>query len=117
MSVTTSTTWICNFVIDLVTPDMLRVITRETYIFFAFFCLLAAAFTYFFVPETKAKSLENVDEVSGDTAAHEEKERLYHIAAGLETGRKGDYGDLENVWVAAEKGDKGLATQEDEEVK
>ncbi len=51
MAITTSTTWICNFVIGLVTPDMLAKIGWGTYIFFAAFCppppLFAFAFTLF----------------------------------------------------------------------
>lgn len=83
MSITTSATWMCNFVIGLVTPDMLATIGYGTYIFFAVFCLLALAFTYFLVPETKGKSLEDMDTVFGDMAAHEEKTRLFNIAAEL----------------------------------
>lgn len=83
MSVTTSATWMCNFVIGLVTPDMLAAWGWGTYVFFAGFCLLALAFTYFFVPETRGKSLEDMDEVFGDVAAHEEKARLYAIASEL----------------------------------
>ncbi|KAH8589153.1 MFS sugar transporter [Bisporella sp. PMI_857] len=81
ISITTSTTWMCNFIIGLVTPDMLETITWGTYIFFAAFCLLALGFTYFFVPETCGK--ENMDLVFGDTAAHEEKQRLRQIEAQL----------------------------------
>lgn len=83
MSITTSATWMCNFVIGLVTPDMLATLGYGTYIFFAVFCLLALVFTYFFVPETKGKSLEDMDVVFGDMAAHEEKTRLFNIAAEL----------------------------------
>lgn len=73
IAITTSTTWMCNFIIGLVTPDMLETITWGTYIFFAAFALIAFFFTYFFIPETKGKSLEDMDEIFGDTAAHEEK--------------------------------------------
>ncbi|KAI3393550.1 hypothetical protein diail_4141 [Diaporthe ilicicola] len=83
MSITTSATWMCNFIIGLVTPDMLDTIGYGTYIFFAAFCLLALGFTYFFVPETRGKSLEDMDSVFGDTAAHDEKARLFNIAAEL----------------------------------
>lgn len=83
MAITTSCTWMCNFVIGLVTPDMLESFGWGTYIFFAAFCLLALLFTYFCVPETKGKSLEDMDEIFGDTAAHEEKQRLFNIAASL----------------------------------
>jgi len=84
ISITTSTTWMCNFIIGLVTPDMLATIGWGTYIFFAAFCLLALGFTYFFIPETRGKSLEDMDIVFGDTAAHEEKARLYQIALQLQ---------------------------------
>lgn len=83
MAITTSATWMCNFIIGLVTPDMLEKLGWGTYIFFAAFCLLALGFTYFFVPETRGKSLEDMDMVFGDTAAHEEKARLAEIAAAM----------------------------------
>lgn len=86
MSVTTSATWMCNFVIGLVTPDMLESWGYGTYLFFAGFCLLALGFVYFFVPETRGRSLEDMDAVFGDVAAHEEKTRLFGIAAELGIG-------------------------------
>lgn len=72
-----------NFIIGLVTPDMLATITWGTYIFFAAFCLLAFLFTYFLIPETRGKTLEDMDLVFGDTEAHEEKERIRGIEAQL----------------------------------
>ncbi|KAI8305142.1 MFS glucose transporter mfs1 [Colletotrichum sp. SAR11_240] len=83
MSITTSATWMCNFIIGLVTPDMLEKIGYGTYFFFAAFALIAFIMTYFFVPETRGKSLEEMDLVFGDTAAHEEKTRLLEIAASM----------------------------------
>ena len=83
ISITTSATWMCNFVIGLVTPSMLATLGWGTYIFFAAFCLLAFFFTWFAVPETKGRSLEDMDVVFGDTAAHEEKLHLLQIAASL----------------------------------
>ncbi|PYI07060.1 general substrate transporter [Aspergillus sclerotiicarbonarius CBS 121057] len=83
MSITTSATWMCNFIIGLVTPDMLDSITWGTYIFFAAFCLLAFAFTFVFIPETRGKTLEDMDLIFGDTAAHEEKQRIVQIEAQL----------------------------------
>ncbi|QKX63915.1 uncharacterized protein TRUGW13939_11087 [Talaromyces rugulosus] len=83
ISITTSATWMCNFIIGLVTPDMLSSISWGTYIFFAAFCLLAFAFTFFCIPETRGKTLEDMDLIFGDTAAHEEKQRIVHIEAQL----------------------------------
>lgn len=98
MSVTTSATWMCNFVIGLVTPDMLARLGWGTYLFFAAFCALAGLFTFFFVPETKGMSLEDMDVVFGDVAAREEKVRLFGIAAEL--------GIVEVDGVGGEKGEK-----------
>ncbi|KAJ5647145.1 hypothetical protein N7490_003517 [Penicillium lividum] len=83
MSITTSATWMCNFIIGLVTPDMLDSITYGTYIFFAVFCLLALGFTFFCIPETCGKTLEDMDLIFGDTTAHEEKKRIKRIEALL----------------------------------
>lgn len=83
MAITTSATWMCNFIIGLVTPNMLDTLGWGTYIFFAAFCFIAFFFTYFFVPETRGKSLEEMDVVFGDTAAHEEKARLMEIASSI----------------------------------
>jgi MFS family permease len=83
ISITTSATWFCNFIIGLVTPMMLSTLGWGTYIFFAAFCLLAFLFVWFCVPETKGKSLEDMDAVFGDSAAHEQKLQLYQIAVEL----------------------------------
>ena len=74
---------------------MLATMKWGTYIFFAAFCLLAVGFTWFFIPETRRKSLEDMDVVFGDTAAHEEKERLFEIAAQLEGRRLSRVEDVE----------------------
>ncbi len=91
----------CNFIIGLVTPDMLAQIKWGTYIFFAAFCLLALGFTYFFVPETRGKMLEDMDLVFGDKAAHEEKDRIRQIEAHLR-GVQIDGTGLEKGGVVAE---------------
>ncbi|RDW68850.1 uncharacterized protein DSM5745_08610 [Aspergillus mulundensis] len=83
ISITTSATWMCNFIIGLVTPDMLETISWGTYIFFAAFYLLALGFTFFFIPETRGKTLEDMDLIFGDTAAYEEKTRIKRIEAEL----------------------------------
>jgi hypothetical protein len=102
-----------NSIIGLVTPDMLDSITWGTYIFFASFCLLAVAFTYFWIPETRGKvssialllhslwmvltrdlqTLEDMDLIFGDTAAHEEKERIKEIEARLRGAHIADVKD------------------------
>jgi MFS family permease len=84
ISITISATWMCNFVIGLGTPTMHSTLGWGTYIFFAAFCALAFLFAWFCVPETKAKSLEDMDAVFGNSAAHEQKLQLYQVAAELQ---------------------------------
>ncbi|KXL46777.1 MAG: hypothetical protein FE78DRAFT_165451 [Acidomyces sp. 'richmondensis'] len=54
--------WLANFVIGVIVPPMITSIKYGTFIFFAGFCALAAIFSYFFVPETANKTLEELDE-------------------------------------------------------
>lgn len=80
IAITTSSTWMNNFIIGLVSPKMLETITWGTYIIFAAFMFIALLFTFFFIPETRNRSLEEMDEVFGDTAATQDKERLAALA-------------------------------------
>lgn len=49
-----------NFIVGQVTPDMLEGITYGTYILFGLLTLMGAGFIWFFVPETKRLSLEEM---------------------------------------------------------
>ena len=51
--------------------------------FFAVFCALAFIWTYFFIPETKGKSLEQMDEVFGDFSSLAEEQRRERIERGI----------------------------------
>lgn len=53
---------------------MLADIGYRTYIFFAVMCSLAGIWAFFLVPETGGKSLEEIDELFGDSSAREEWE-------------------------------------------
>ncbi|KAM5343491.1 hypothetical protein ACJ41O_012028 [Fusarium nematophilum] len=53
--------WLANFIIGVVVPPMIESITYGTFIFFAAFCFLAAVFSFFLVPETANKTLEEID--------------------------------------------------------
>ncbi|KAF4944953.1 hypothetical protein FSARC_14542 [Fusarium sarcochroum] len=53
--------WLANFIIGIVVPPMIESITYGTFIFFAAFCFLAAIFSFFLVPETANKTLEEID--------------------------------------------------------
>jgi len=63
----TSSNWMNNFIVGQVTPDMLTHLTYGTYIFFGVSTTVAIAFIYWFVPETKGLSLEEMDLIFGSS--------------------------------------------------
>ncbi|OLN90320.1 putative glucose transporter rco-3-like protein 4 [Colletotrichum chlorophyti] len=66
VAISTCSNWINNFIIGLVTPPLVQGTGFGAYVFFAAFCLLSLAWTWFCVPETNGKTLEQMDEVFGD---------------------------------------------------
>ncbi|KKY27256.1 putative high-affinity glucose [Phaeomoniella chlamydospora] len=81
VALSTATVWLANFIIGVATPPMLEDAGYGTYIFFAAFCILAGVWAWFLVPETKGKTLEQMDEAFGDTSGTEEKEIMKAVAA------------------------------------
>ncbi|KAF2801659.1 general substrate transporter, partial [Mytilinidion resinicola] len=73
VALSTATVWLSNFVVGVMVPPMIQNAGFGTYVFFAVFCVLAAVWAYFLVPETMGRTLEQMDEVFGDGAAEEEK--------------------------------------------
>ncbi|KAF5586786.1 quinate transport [Fusarium pseudocircinatum] len=81
VALSTATCWICNFIVGVITPPMLESIGFGTYVFYGSWCAIAAAWAFFLVPETKGRSLEEMDQVFGDNSGQEEKEILKATAA------------------------------------
>ncbi|KAI9733625.1 MAG: hypothetical protein M1834_003227 [Cirrosporium novae-zelandiae] len=75
--------WLANFIIGIAVPPMIESIGYGTYIFFASFCLLAAVFSYFLVPELEGKTLEQIDDIFKDNLGAEEREIKKEILSGL----------------------------------
>ncbi|KAG8716496.1 hypothetical protein FRC08_009405 [Ceratobasidium sp. 394] len=82
MSVAASSNWMNNFIVGQVTPSMMEHITYGTFIFFGLFSLMGGAFIYFFVPETKGLTLEEMDLAFGDSSgtAAADRERMAEIS-------------------------------------
>ncbi|ODN78377.1 hypothetical protein L202_04017 [Cryptococcus amylolentus CBS 6039] len=70
VAITTCACWAGNFIIGLITPPMLQHLKYGTFLFFAAFGLLSGIWTWFFCPETKGKTLEQMDEVFHTNTAH-----------------------------------------------
>lgn len=60
VSLGASSNWMNNFIVGQVTPDMLNTISYGTYILFGLLTYMGAAFIWFFVPETKRLTLEEM---------------------------------------------------------
>lgn len=92
VALATCVNWLSNFTVGVATPPMLESIGFGTYIFFACFCTLAGIWAFFLVPETMGRTLEQMDEVFGDTSGTEEMEMMVqaariadHVVAGHTT--------------------------------
>ncbi|RUS28736.1 general substrate transporter [Jimgerdemannia flammicorona] len=83
MSVTTSMNWITNFIIGFITPPMLEAWGFGTYVFFGTFCALSFFWVLFFVPETKGRTLEEMDEVFGDRSAVQDAELMQRVHSNV----------------------------------
>lgn len=101
ISIGASSNWLNNFAVSLpsqnshycakiwqigqATPDMVKSMGYGTFIFFGLMCFIGAAFVWYFVPETKNLSLEEMDEVFGDEAGNalEDRRRLDRIYGEL----------------------------------
>ncbi|KAI8888190.1 general substrate transporter [Backusella circina FSU 941] len=79
LSVSTSSNWMCNFIIGLIVPTMLQNITYGTYIFFACFLGISFGFIWFFVPETKGLTLEEMDDIFGGQSAIHDAEIMKQV--------------------------------------
>ncbi|CAG8606386.1 5868_t:CDS:10 [Funneliformis caledonium] len=67
MSVTTASNWLFNFIIGQIVPSLLDKITWGTFIIFGVFGMTMAISVLIYYPETKGKSLEEMDGLFGKT--------------------------------------------------
>ncbi|KAL0088824.1 hypothetical protein J3Q64DRAFT_1847520 [Phycomyces blakesleeanus] len=79
MSISTSANWMCNFIMGMITPPMLAGIHYGTYVFLAVFCVLSFLFTWFFIPETKGLSLEEMDNIFGGDMANSDSNLMSRV--------------------------------------
>ncbi|KAG2040368.1 general substrate transporter [Suillus americanus] len=60
LTIAISINWLFSFMISRLTPVMLEKITYGTFLLFGVCCMIMAAWTYFFLPETKGYALEDI---------------------------------------------------------
>ncbi|TKA69634.1 hypothetical protein B0A49_05989 [Cryomyces minteri] len=72
VALSTCSNWLNNFIIGLITPPLVENTGFDACVFFAVFCLLSGVWTFFFVPETMARTLEPMEDVFKDVRGEEE---------------------------------------------
>ncbi|OTB02720.1 hypothetical protein M426DRAFT_61728 [Hypoxylon sp. CI-4A] len=104
-----SSNWMNNFIVGQVTPIMLSRIGYGTYVLFGLLTFMGAAFIWFFVPETKRLTLEEMDVIFGsEGAAQADFERMEEInrEIGLTAMLQGLEGNASNPDVLEERKEK-----------
>jgi MFS family permease len=90
VGLSTASNWLNNFIIGLITPPMVINTGFGAYVFFAVFCGLSFAWTYFFVPETTGRSLEMMDAVFKDFRSEGELARRMQIERDIAAASSDD---------------------------
>ena len=91
MALSTSTNWICNFIIAFITPPLFSALGGGYYFLLLGFTAISGIFVWFVYPETAGKTLEDLGEVFGDSDV---AVRMEHAATssgerGLASGTAG----------------------------
>jgi hypothetical protein len=74
MGISTMTNWLWNGIIAFCFPILFAAVGKVVFVIFGGFCVLMFVWSLFCVPETKGKTLEEIDEVFGDSLAINERE-------------------------------------------
>ncbi|TKA82105.1 hypothetical protein B0A55_01802 [Friedmanniomyces simplex] len=88
VAISTCANWGFNFVIGLITPPLVESTGYGAYIFFAVFCLLSLLWTWIFVPETRCKTLEQMDRVFKDVRSGREEAKRERIEREIADGSR-----------------------------
>ncbi|CAO3580965.1 unnamed protein product [Absidia cylindrospora] len=81
LSITSGFSWLLNFAVSEFSTPMLLTIHGRSYIVFACCCAFIVFFVYFFFPETKGKSLEEIDLIFGSDIGYFEVNGHHHQTA------------------------------------
>lgn len=79
----------------LITPPLVQTTDIGAYVYFAAFCGMAYAFTFYCVPETSGRSLEEMDQVFGDRTASDDLERKSRVLDEVRGVKKSAGGVME----------------------
>lgn len=87
ISIGTSSNWANNFAVAMSTPKFMSATKNYgAYIFLGLMCVFGAVYVWFFTPETKGKTLEEIDKEFGDTSGTAKEEKQIHLRIIEEVG-------------------------------
>ena len=89
VALSTCSNWLNNFIIGLITPPLVEDTGFGAYVFFTVFCLLAGIWTFFFVPETMGRTLEQMDHIFKDHSNEYERSHRRAIEAEILNANQG----------------------------
>lgn len=103
VSIGASSNWLNNFAVAMSTPDFVAVAPYGAYIFLGLMCVIAAGYVFFLVPETKGRTLDELDEIFGDDSGRSRWE------AEQMTQAQSDVGLFSLLGISPHAGDKEKA--------
>ncbi|GAC94273.1 monosaccharide transporter [Pseudozyma hubeiensis SY62] len=86
VSIGAASNWLNNFAVAMSTPDFISAAPYGVFIFLGLMCFIAIAYVVFFVPETKLKSLDELDAVFGDKSGRSQWEAGMMLQAQRDVG-------------------------------
>lgn len=88
MALATTSNWIFNFIIGMVSPDAFAGIGGYFYVIIAAFCLFSAGLSHFYYVETAGHTLEEIAIAFGDKAFDSSEAEVLEITDLQDTRRK-----------------------------
>ncbi|TKY87543.1 hypothetical protein EX895_003557 [Sporisorium graminicola] len=86
VSIGAASNWLNNFAVAMSTPDFIEAAPYGVFIFLGLMCATAIAYVIFFVPETKQKSLDELDALFGDNSGRSQWEAGMMLQAQRDVG-------------------------------
>ncbi|KAA8904310.1 hypothetical protein TRICI_005536 [Trichomonascus ciferrii] len=87
ISIGASSNWANNFAVAMATPKFMAATKNYgAYIFLGMMCIIGALYVYFLTPETKGKTLEEIDKEFGDTSGTAKQEKELYLRIVEEVG-------------------------------
>lgn len=86
VSIGASSNWLNNFAVAISTPKFVAAAPYGAYIFLGLMCVIAAVWVFFVVPETKNKTLDELDADFGDQSGRSKMEAEMMLQAQRDVG-------------------------------